>query len=62
MESELKKREERLGWKRLAGRWLSFVDWGGPGITPLRAGLRVPLKSVDWYWNGNAKRANIRSF
>ena len=38
----------------MAARWLSLVDWGGPGITPLRAGLRyaaAPLRRsevFDW--------------
>ena len=42
----------------MAGRWLSLVDWGGPGVTPLRAGLRyaaAPLRRSEVFgWKGRA--------
>ena len=51
-----KKREELLGWKWLAGCWLSLVDWSGSGIAPLRAGLRsaaAPLRRSEVFgWKG----------
>src|SRR5208283_5543341 len=59
----IQEKEELLGWKRLAGRWLSLFDWGGTGMAPLRAGLRfaaAPLRrSGVLGWKGRPVSARV---
>ncbi len=47
----------------MAGRWLSLIDWGGRGVTPLRAGLRYAAawlrRSEVLSWKGGTVSGRV---